>query len=161
MRTLMQACSGIAEFGADGRAQVRVPTWFSPGEGKLHYQLTCVGGFAPVFVEDELRDSELTIGGGKRGIKVCWQISLVPRAVELKAVAAGTLPPRVRETLEILMTGASNKEIATRLDISQNTVHQYVKVLLRAYGVSGSSELVARLLSSCSCGHGSGPSDNR
>jgi DNA-binding NarL/FixJ family response regulator len=58
----------------------------------------------------------------------------------------------VRETLEVLVTGASDKEIAKRLGISLHTVHQYVKVLLRAYHVESRVQLAARLLGGCHCG---------
>jgi DNA-binding CsgD family transcriptional regulator len=152
----MQACSGVAEFGPDGRALVRVPEWFVPGDRMLHYQLTCVGGFAPVFVEEELARGAFRIAGGESGVKVCWQLSAAPGTVEREPPPQPnvTLAPRVRETLEVLMTGASNKEIATRLSISQNTVHQYVKALLRAYSVGSRAELVARLLATCNCGSG-------
>ena len=56
------------------------------------------------------------------------------------------LPPRVRATLEVLMTGASDKQIASELGISQHTVHQYVKALFKAYNVDSRAKLVAQLL---------------
>jgi DNA-binding CsgD family transcriptional regulator len=153
MRTLLLACSGVAEFGPDGRVQVRVPDWFLPGDRELHYQLTCVGGFAPVYVQEELVRGCFRIAGGQAGVRVCWQLSAVPTTTSDAPTPPGAaLAPRVRATLEILMTGASNKEIASRLGISQNTVHQYVKELLRAYGAGSRAELVARLLASCNCG---------
>jgi DNA-binding CsgD family transcriptional regulator len=55
------------------------------------------------------------------------------------------LPPRVRETLEVLLTGAGDKEIAGELGISPHTVRQYVKVILKAYGVESRAQLIARM----------------
>jgi Bacterial regulatory proteins, luxR family len=57
-----------------------------------------------------------------------------------------SLPPRVEATLEHLLTGATDKEIAVRLRLSPHTVRQYVKTIFRAYGVSSRAQLIARLL---------------
>ncbi|MDB4957088.1 MAG: Transcriptional regulator, LuxR family protein [Myxococcales bacterium] len=53
------------------------------------------------------------------------------------------LTPRMRDTLDVMLTGASDKEIAARLDISPHTVRQYVKAILRAHGVSSRTQLIA------------------
>lgn len=55
------------------------------------------------------------------------------------------LAPRVRETLDVLLSGATDKEIAGQLCISPHTVRQYVKTILKAYGVSSRSQLIARV----------------
>lgn len=55
------------------------------------------------------------------------------------------LAPRVQATLDQLVTGASDKEIAERLALSPHTVRQYVKTLLRAYACSSRTELMARI----------------
>jgi hypothetical protein len=55
-----------------------------------------------------------------------------------------TLPRRVSSTLERLMAGESDKEIAAQLAISPHTVRQYVKRIYRAYGVSSRAQLIAR-----------------
>lgn len=54
------------------------------------------------------------------------------------------LAPRVRETLEALLAGAQDKEIAEQLGISHHTVRQYVKVLYRTFEVTSRSQLIAR-----------------
>jgi len=56
------------------------------------------------------------------------------------------LPPRVRETLVCLLEGDSEKQVAARLGISGPTVHQYVTILYRHYGVATRAELLARVL---------------
>jgi len=53
------------------------------------------------------------------------------------------LAPRVRATLECLLTGASDKEIALHLGISAHTARQYVKTLFRAFGVGSRAQLIA------------------
>ena len=54
------------------------------------------------------------------------------------------LPPRQRQTLQLLLAGNSEKEIASQMCLSHNTVHHYVKALHRHFGVSSRSELLAR-----------------
>ena len=55
-----------------------------------------------------------------------------------------SLPPRIRETFEHLMTGASDKEIAERLGLSIHTVREYVKTVLKSFGVGSRAQLIAR-----------------
>ena len=56
------------------------------------------------------------------------------------------LPPRVRETLSCLLDGDSEKQAAARMNLSRETVHQYVKALYRHYRVESRAELLARVL---------------
>ena len=55
-----------------------------------------------------------------------------------------TLPPRHQQTLERLLIGDSEKQIAKHLRISPHTVHQYVKALYKRFAVSSRGELLAR-----------------
>lgn len=54
------------------------------------------------------------------------------------------LSPRMRQTLQFLLAGASEREIAAHIGLSLNTVHHYVKQLYRHFGVSSRSQLLAR-----------------
>lgn len=54
------------------------------------------------------------------------------------------LPPRPRQVLRCLLEGDSNKQVARRLGISQYTVKEYVKRILRHFGVQSRQELLAR-----------------
>ena len=56
------------------------------------------------------------------------------------------LPPRVREVLDCLLEGDSEKQAAARMGLSRETVHQYVKALYRHYHVASRAELLARVL---------------
>jgi DNA-binding NarL/FixJ family response regulator len=46
------------------------------------------------------------------------------------------LSPRELEVLQLIAAGLTNGEIATRLVISQHTVHRHVTNILRKLGVS-------------------------
>jgi DNA-binding NarL/FixJ family response regulator len=45
--------------------------------------------------------------------------------------------------LELLLSGRSEKEIATALQVSPRTVHKYVEQIYRAFEVSSRAELMA------------------
>ena len=54
------------------------------------------------------------------------------------------LSPRQRQTLELLLAGNAEKQIAGRLNISRHTVHVYVKSLYKRFDVNSRSELLAK-----------------
>jgi DNA-binding CsgD family transcriptional regulator len=54
------------------------------------------------------------------------------------------LSRRERQTLELLLTGNAEKQIAARLSISRHTVHVYVKSLYKRFGVNSRPELLAK-----------------
>jgi DNA-binding CsgD family transcriptional regulator len=55
-----------------------------------------------------------------------------------------SLPPRVRQTLQGLLNGQSEKQIARTLGLSHHTVHNYVKQLHCRFEVETNGELLAR-----------------
>jgi DNA-binding CsgD family transcriptional regulator len=54
------------------------------------------------------------------------------------------LPPRLTQTLAALLEGLSEKQIALRLELSQHTVHNYVKALHQRFEVNSRGELLAK-----------------
>jgi DNA-binding CsgD family transcriptional regulator len=61
------------------------------------------------------------------------------------AISPGQLlSPRERQTLELLLAGNAEKQIAAQLEISRHTVHVYVKSLYKRFGVNSRSELLAK-----------------
>lgn len=70
------------------------------------------------------------------------------------------LAPRLRQTLDCLLEGDSEKQIALRLGLSRQTIHDYVKALYRHFDVSSRGELLAlwvRRPSSGACSEIPGP----
>lgn len=57
-----------------GEAMVELPTYFDALNADPSYQLTCVGGYAPVFVASESING-FRIAGGRPGLKVSWQVT--------------------------------------------------------------------------------------
>jgi DNA-binding CsgD family transcriptional regulator len=56
------------------------------------------------------------------------------------------LSPRLRQTLACLIEGDGEKQIAARLSLSQATVHQYVTMLYRRFGVRSRAQLLAHVM---------------
>ncbi len=54
------------------------------------------------------------------------------------------LPPRLSQTLTLLLQGDSEKQVAIKLKLSRHTIHGYVKALYRRYEVQTRAELLAR-----------------
>jgi DNA-binding CsgD family transcriptional regulator len=54
------------------------------------------------------------------------------------------LSPRQSQTLDLLLAGDGEKQIAAKLKLSRHTVHDYVKGVYRCFGVNSRAELLAR-----------------
>jgi DNA-binding NarL/FixJ family response regulator len=67
---------------------------------------------------------------------------------KLSGPAMPHMPQRHRQALRLLLVGKSEKEIARSMGVSLHTVHDYVKSIHRALGVSSRAELMARFLPS-------------
>lgn len=66
---------GVIALDSKGEATVTMPDWFNALNTDFRYQLTCVGGFAPVYISDEIAGNTFKIAGGKPGMKVSWQVT--------------------------------------------------------------------------------------
>ena len=54
----------------------------------------------------------------------------------------------MRQTLERLLAGDGEKQIAYQLGLSRHTVHVYIKALYRGFEVSSRGELLAKFIQS-------------
>jgi hypothetical protein len=66
---------GTVVLNSDGDAVVQLPEYFEALNRDFRYQLTCIGGYAPVYIADEISNNEFMIAGGKSGMKVSWQVT--------------------------------------------------------------------------------------
>src|SRR5262249_49947693 len=67
---MMNLYNGNAVLDANGEATITLPDWFEALNRDFRYQLTCIGGFAPVYVAQEIAGNRFRIAGGKTGQKV-------------------------------------------------------------------------------------------
>lgn len=72
---MMNVYNGNIVLDEDGEAWVELPEWFEALNKDFRYQLTCIGGFAPVYVAKEISDLRFKIEGGSPGLKVSWQVT--------------------------------------------------------------------------------------
>ncbi len=72
---MMNIYNGNVTLDADGEGIIELPAWFEALNKDFRYQLTCIGGFAPVYVAQEIQGNRFKIAGGKSGLKVSWQVT--------------------------------------------------------------------------------------
>ena len=65
-------------------------------------------------------------------------------ALEHAADPSTELPPRLVQTLDGVLRGDSEKQIAFALGLSQHTVHNYIRALHSRFNVSSRAELIAK-----------------
>jgi hypothetical protein len=70
---------GVAVFNSGGEAVVELPQWFEALNSDFRYQLTCIGGFAPVYIAAEIDNNSFKIAGGQPGMKISWQVTGIRR----------------------------------------------------------------------------------
>jgi DNA-binding NarL/FixJ family response regulator len=69
----------------------------------------------------------------------------ISAAVPIAAARLEKFSRREREVLEILLTGAPEKHVASLLGVSRNTAHQYVKSIYRKLSVTSRPQLMAEM----------------
>jgi hypothetical protein len=78
---MMNVYNGNVVLDGDGKATVALPSYFGALNRDFRYQLTCIGGFAPVFVAEKIAGNEFRIAGGEPGMEVSWQVTGVRKDV--------------------------------------------------------------------------------
>jgi hypothetical protein len=72
---MMNVYNGNVVLDANGEAVVQLADWFEALNKDFRYQLTCIAGFAPVYVAEEISGNCFRIAGGSAGLKVSWQVT--------------------------------------------------------------------------------------
>ncbi len=72
---MMNIYNGNVTLDESGSAVVEMPEWFQALNMEFRYQLTCIGGFAPVYIAKEMNGNRFSIAGGTGGLKVSWQVT--------------------------------------------------------------------------------------
>lgn len=66
---------GVVTLDGNGEAIVQLPPYFEALNEAFRYQLTCIGGYAPVYISQEVSNNSFRIAGGKAGMKISWQVT--------------------------------------------------------------------------------------
>ncbi len=76
---MMNIYNGSVVLDGSGSGLVTMPAYFEALNREFQYQLTCVGGYAQVYVASEISNNQFQIAGGKPGMKVSWLVMGVRR----------------------------------------------------------------------------------
>ena len=82
---MMNIYNGIIALNDSGEATVELPDWFQALNSDFRYQLTCVGGYAPVYVAQKVQGNRFKIAGGTSGLEVSWQVTGIRQDAYAKA----------------------------------------------------------------------------
>lgn len=66
---------GVVTLDANGEAVVELPVWFQALNKDFRYQLTCIGGFAPVYIAEKIKGNRFKIAGGSPSLEISWQVT--------------------------------------------------------------------------------------
>ncbi len=72
---MMNVYNGNVVLDENGETVVELPEWFEALNRDFRYQLTCIGGFAPVYIAEEITGNRFRIDGGRAGLKVSWMVT--------------------------------------------------------------------------------------
>jgi len=65
---------GTVAFDANGEAIVTMPDYFDAVNANFSYQLTPIGGYAPLYIKEKLNEGVFVIAGGQLGMEVSWTV---------------------------------------------------------------------------------------
>lgn len=72
---MMNIYNGNIVLNADGEATVHLPDWFTALNKDYRYQLTCIGGFAQVYISEKIANNKFKIAGGVKNLEVSWMVT--------------------------------------------------------------------------------------
>lgn len=72
---MMNVYNGNIVLDNNGEVIVELPAWFETLNKEFRYQLTCIGGYAPVYIAEEISNNLFKISGGTSGMKISWQVT--------------------------------------------------------------------------------------
>jgi trimeric autotransporter adhesin len=72
---MMNVYNGNIVLDNNGEAIVELPNYFGILNKDFRYQLTCIGGFAQVYIAEKVNNNRFKIAGGSPGLEVSWQVT--------------------------------------------------------------------------------------
>ncbi len=72
---MMNVYNGNVILNNIGEAMVELPGYFEALNMEFRYQLTCIGGFAPVYISQKIQNNSFEIAGGTSGLEISWQVT--------------------------------------------------------------------------------------
>jgi len=81
---MMNVYNGNIILDETGEAIVELPDYFDALNNDFRYQLTCIGGFAPVYIAEKINNNQFKIAGGELGMEISWQVTGIRKDVYAK-----------------------------------------------------------------------------
>lgn len=72
---MMNIYNGNVILDQNGEAQVELPDYFEALNMDFRYQLTCIGGFAQVYIAEKIEGNQFKVAGGSPGLEISWQVT--------------------------------------------------------------------------------------
>ncbi len=72
---MMNIYNGNVVLDHNGKAVVKLPDYFEALNMDFRYQLTSIGKFSAVYVDEEIQGNEFRIAGGRPFGKISWQVT--------------------------------------------------------------------------------------
>ncbi len=72
---MMNIYNGNVILDENGEAIVKLPDYFEALNKDFRYQLTCIGGYAQIYISEKINNNQFKISGGKKGLEVSWQVT--------------------------------------------------------------------------------------
>lgn len=72
---MMNIYNGNITLNKKGEAVVQLPGWFTALNKDYRYQLTCIGGFAQVYIAEKINNNQFKIAGGTENLEVSWMVT--------------------------------------------------------------------------------------
>ncbi len=65
---------GTIAFDSNGEAVISLPDYFDAVNANFSYQLTPIGGYAPLYIKEKILNGQFIIAGGTAGMEVSWSV---------------------------------------------------------------------------------------
>ncbi|HPO64084.1 MAG TPA: hypothetical protein PK762_13480, partial [Candidatus Kapabacteria bacterium] len=72
---MMNVYNGNIVLDENGEAVIDLPDYFESLNKDFRYQLTCIGGFANIYIKEKVKNNKFKIAGGTAGLEVSWQVT--------------------------------------------------------------------------------------
>jgi hypothetical protein len=72
---MLNVYNGNVILDNNGEALVQLPNYFESYNKDFRYQLTCIGGYAQVYIAEKVSNNRFKIAGGKAGLEISWQVT--------------------------------------------------------------------------------------
>jgi hypothetical protein len=120
---MMNMYNGNVILDQKGEALISLPDWFEALNKDYRYQLTCIGGYAPVYISKKISSNGFRISGGTPGLEVSWQVTGIRKDAyaEQNRIMVEVLKP-AKERGTYLHPEAFGKDASLGLDVKMDAI---------------------------------------